>query len=123
VPTEEEEGTEKNSFCDKLDRVHQKAPMHDIKIIMGDMNEKVGKDMRAHNVGRYSLHEVSNDNGTRLIDFAVSRNISSMRFPHKDIHKETWISPDGHTKNQINHVLIDARHSSDIIDVKALQRH
>jgi hypothetical protein len=87
---------------------------------------EIGKDMRAHNVGRYSLHEVSNDNGTRLKDFAVSRNmvISSVRFSHKDIHKETWISPDGHTKNQLNHVLrymliIDARHASDIIDVKS----
>jgi hypothetical protein len=49
--------------------------------------------------------------------------ISSMRFPHKGIHKETWISPDGHTENQIDHVLIDARHASDIIDVKSLQRH
>jgi hypothetical protein len=56
---------------------------------------------------------VSNGNGTRLIDFAVSRNmvISSMRFPHNDIHKETWISPDGHTRSQIDHVLIDARHA------------
>jgi hypothetical protein len=75
APTEEEEETEKNSFNDKLDRVYQKASMHDIKIIMGHMNAKVGKDMRVHNVGRYSLHEVSNDNGTRLLDFAVSRNI------------------------------------------------
>jgi exonuclease III len=101
APTEEEEETEKNSFYDKLDRVYQKAPTHDIKIIMGDMNAKVGKDMRAHNVDRYRLHEVSNDNGMRLTDFAVSRNmvISSVRFLHKDIHKETWISPDGHTKN------------------------
>jgi hypothetical protein len=32
---------------------------------------------------------------------------------------ETWISPDGHTKNQIDHVLIDARHASDITDVKS----
>jgi hypothetical protein len=77
--------------------------MHDIKIIMGDMNVKVGKDMRVHNVGRYSLYEVSNYNGTRLTDFAVSRNmvISSVRFPHKDIHKETWISPDSHTKVKV----------------------
>jgi hypothetical protein len=85
------------------------------------MNAKVGKDLRAHNAGEHSLHEVSNDNGMRLIDFAVSKNmvISNVRFPHKDIHKETWISPDLHTKNQIDHVLIDARHASDIIDVKS----
>jgi exonuclease III len=44
APREEEE-TEKNSFYDKLDRVYQKAPTHDIKIIMGDMKAKVGKEM------------------------------------------------------------------------------
>jgi hypothetical protein len=99
-PTEEKEKTGKNSFYDKLDRVYQKAPAHYIKIIMGDMNAKVGKDLRALNAGEHSLHEVSNDNGMRLIDFEVSKNmvISSVRFPHKDIHKETWISPDGHIK-------------------------
>jgi hypothetical protein len=88
---------------------------------MRDMNAKVGKDMRDHNIGRYSLHEVSNGNGMRLIDFAVNRNmvISSVRFPHKDIHKETWITPNGHTENQIDHVLIDVRHASDIVDVKS----
>jgi hypothetical protein len=45
--------------------------------------------------------------------------ISEVRFSHKDIHKEAWISPDSHTRNQIDHVIIDARHASDIIDVRS----
>jgi hypothetical protein len=99
----------------------RRLPHMILKLSWGDMNAKVGKDMRDHNIGRYSLHEVSNGNGMRLIDFAVNRNmvISSVRFPHKDIHKETWITPNGHTKNQIDHVLIDVQHASDIIDVKS----
>jgi hypothetical protein len=85
------------------------------------MNAKVGKDMRIYNVGKHSLHKESNNNGMRLVDFSVSRNIviSITRFPHKDIHKETWMSPDSQTENQTDSVLIDARHTSDIIDVRS----
>jgi hypothetical protein len=69
---------------------------------MGDMNAKVGKDMRIHNLSR---HGESNNNGMRLTDPSISINmvISSMRFPHKDIHKEACMSPDGQTENQIDH--------------------
>ncbi|XP_039284281.1 uncharacterized protein LOC120351364 [Nilaparvata lugens] len=47
--------------------------------------------------------------------------IASTCFPHKNIHKATWKSPDGHTQNQIDHVLIDRRHASDIMDVRAFR--
>jgi hypothetical protein len=74
------------------------------------MNTKAGKDGSICNVGRHGLLEVSHYNGMRLTDFSVSRNmvISSIRFPHKHINKETWISPDGQIKNQIDPVLMDA---------------
>ena len=47
------------------------------------------------------------------IDFAAARNmvVTSTYFEHKNTHKATWESPDGRTKNQIEHVLIDGRHS------------
>jgi hypothetical protein len=101
APTEDKDEIEKNSFYDNLNRIYHKVATHDFKIIMGDMNAKVGKVSKVHNVGIHSLHEVSNDNGIKLIDFAISRNmvISSVRFPYKYIHKESWISPDGHTRN------------------------
>jgi hypothetical protein len=38
---------------------------------------------------------------------------------HKQIHLQTWHSPDGHTFNQIDHCLINGRQFSDVIDVMA----
>lgn len=38
-------------------------------------------------------------------------------FPHNRVYKVIWESPDGTKVNQIDHVLIDSRHNSDIIDV------
>jgi hypothetical protein len=39
----------------------------------------------------------------------------STYFLHKNIHKETWQSLDGVTKNQLDHVMIVGRHASSII--------
>jgi len=44
--------------------------------------------------------------------------ISSTWFPHKQIHKGTWKSPDGNTINQIDHVLVDKRYASHVLDVR-----
>jgi len=80
-----------------------KDPKYDIKIVMGDFNAKVGKEQGlTPNVGKYSLHEETNNNGWRMIDFAITKNmaISSTLFQHKRIHKETWKSLDGITSNQ-----------------------
>jgi len=58
-----------------------------------------------------------------MIQFPISKgfNIRSTKFPHKDIHKETWYSADGTTANQIDHVLISNRFRSAITDIRALR--
>jgi len=47
--------------------------------------------------------------------------IAGTLFNHKDIHKMTWRSPDGQTYNQIDHLLIDARHVSNVMDVRTFR--
>jgi hypothetical protein len=100
----------KKEFYEKLGRAYDKLPANDIRIVVGDMNTKIGKEniLRNH-AGMYSLHENTSANGNRLVNFAVSKNmlIRSTKFNHKIIHKTTWKSPDCKTDNQIDHLLID----------------
>jgi endonuclease/exonuclease/phosphatase family metal-dependent hydrolase len=95
-----------------------------MKIFVGDFNEKKGrKDILKPIIGNESLHAPSNDNGVRVVNFATSKNliVKSTTFPHRDIHKHTWTSPDGVTHNQVDHVLIDKRRHSNVSDVRSFR--
>ena len=81
-----------------------------MKSLLGDFNAKVGREnMFKLTIGNESLHQDSNDNGVRIVNFATSRNlvVKSMMFPHRGIHKHTWSFPDGKTHSQIDQILID----------------
>ncbi|XP_022196882.1 craniofacial development protein 2-like [Nilaparvata lugens] len=124
APTNESDEHIKDQFYERLENVYKNTPEHDVKLILGDFNAKLGKEAcHRPTIGPYSLHDESNENGLRMIDFAGDNNmtISSTCFKHKDIQKITWASPDGTTKNQIDHVMIDRRQCSDILDVRSVR--
>jgi hypothetical protein len=51
-----------------------------MKILLGDFNAKVGrKDIVKPTIGNESLHEISNDNGVRVVNFATSKNLNIVR--------------------------------------------
>lgn len=68
-----------------------------IWIVLGDINAKIGREHTFKpTIGLHSLHEITNDNGMKLINLATSKGftIISTVFPHKDIYKCTWKSLD-----------------------------
>jgi hypothetical protein len=61
-----------------------------MKILLGDFSAKVGKeDIFKTTIGNESLHEISNSNGVRVVNFATSNNliVKSTLFPLRNIHK------------------------------------
>ncbi|RNL66056.1 hypothetical protein D7I40_24495, partial [Citrobacter sp. MH181794] len=121
APTEDKEELVKDQFYQTLERIYDALPNYDIKMVLGDLNAKVGREtIYKEIVGTHSLHETSNDNGKRFIEFATSKNalISSTSFPRKDIYKATWRSPNGQTNNQIDHVAIEKKGATNIMDVR-----
>jgi hypothetical protein len=47
-----------------------------MKIVLRDFSAKVGReDIFKQTIGNESLHEISNNNGVRLLNFATSKNL------------------------------------------------
>ena len=100
---------------------------NDMFVVMGGLNAKVGNNNtnREEVMGKFGVG-VMNDNGERLCDFCSTNGfiITGTIFPHKDIHKLTWRSPDGRTVHQIDHVLVNGnmRTSIHISDTRVMRR-
>ena len=94
---------------------------HDMLIVMGDKNAKVGNNNWAYEsvMGKHGLGQ-RNDNGERLCDMCNMNElvITGTLFPHKTILKVTWVSPGGNTMNQIDHVLISRRFRNSVKDTR-----
>jgi len=124
APSKEKSDESKDSFYEDLEQVFDHFPKYRMKILIGDFNAKVGREnIFKSTTGNESVHQDSNDNGVRLVNFATSKNlvVKSTMFPHRNIHKYTWTSPDGNTHNQIDHILIERRRQSSILDVRSFR--
>jgi hypothetical protein len=58
-----------------------------MKILLGDFSAKVGReDIFKPTIGNESLHEISNYNGVKLVNFTMSKNfrVKNMMFPHRN---------------------------------------
>jgi exonuclease III len=69
--TEDKIDDVKDSFYDELERVFDKFPKYYMKILLGDFNANVGReDIFKPTIGNEDLHEISNDNGAMVVNFA-----------------------------------------------------
>jgi hypothetical protein len=123
APSGDKSDDSKDSFYEEMEQVFDNFPRYHMKILLGDLNAKVGREnIFKPTIGNESLHQDSNDNRVR-INFATSKNlvVKSTVFPHRNIHKHTWTSPDGQTQNLTDHILIDRRWDSSILDARSFR--
>ena len=75
-PSEDKSDDSKDSFYEELEQVFDHFPGCHMKILLGDFNAKVGREnIFKPTIGNESLHQDSNDNGVRIVNFATSKNL------------------------------------------------
>ena len=93
APTNEAEDEANETFYDQLQMTLDVVPRHDMLLEMGDWNAKVGARQEGESgiVGQHGLNCERNDNGDRFVTFCAFKSlaITSIMFPHKDVHTGT----------------------------------
>ncbi|XP_043862226.1 craniofacial development protein 2-like [Drosophila santomea] len=120
APTEDAKDDTKDDFYTALTATLSKTRQGDINILMGDFDAKVGPNntglrsvMGQHGTG------TRNDNEERLVELCqlFQLVIGGTIFPHKDVHKYSWTSSSGSTRNQIDHICISRKWRHSLLDV------
>jgi hypothetical protein len=74
------------------------------------------EDIFQPTIGNESLNEISNDNGIRVVNFAISKNLTV-----KSTMFHIATSPDGKTCKHIGHILIN-RQSFSVFYVRSFRK-
>jgi hypothetical protein len=93
-----------------------------MNILLGDFNAKLGREnIFKLTTENESLHEINNDNGVRVVNFAKTKILIVKRtmFQYRNIDEYACTSIKGKSHNQSDHILIDERRHSSIIDVRS----
>ena len=121
APTNNHEDEQKDNFYLQLEGVLSELKDKDMNILTGDFNAKVGTDNTGYEeiMGKHGLGDM-NENGERFAELCGAYNlvIGGSIFPHRRIHKATWISPDQTTENQIDHICISKKFRRSLVDVR-----
>jgi exonuclease III len=124
APTEEAATDKKEAFYSQLDGVLARIPRRDVVMLMGDLNARVGSanEDLDHIMGKHGVGNM-NENGSLFVELCGNHGlkIGGTLFPHKECHKNTWLSNDHVTTAQLDHVCISSRWSKSLLDVRVLR--
>ena len=120
APTSESTEDDIESFYDNLDTAKAHCKSHEIILVMGDLNAKVGKGQSNETTGKYGLGK-QNDRGDRWVEWCNRNNqiITNTWFEQHPRRLWTWRSPGGDIKNQIDYITINKRFKNAIKDAKS----
>lgn len=124
APTSDHSDEEVEEFYSQIEDLIKKLPKHELLILMGDFNAKVGKGKEGKHIGPCGLG-VRNARGETLSMFASEHDLVIMNTFYKlpDRRLYTWKSPrdDGEIsiiRNQIDYILVNQRYRNSFTSVK-----
>ncbi|XP_073820464.1 uncharacterized protein [Musca autumnalis] len=117
APTADKSKEEVEEFYEDIKYLMNMTKHHEITIVQGDFNAKVGQDIVPGITGKHGLGE-RNERGSRMIQFCQEHNmkITNTMFSLPPRRLYTWKSPQDRpthiVRNQIDYILINKRYSS-----------
>lgn len=123
APTADKSDQEIETFYEELREALQTTKNHELTIILGDFNAKVGQGEVENCVGKFGLGQ-RNERGDRLVEFCQTENLiitnTFFKLPNRRLY--TWKSPAdgirGIVRNQIDFILIKERYKNSVKSVK-----
>ena len=124
APTEDKCDADKDTFYDNLQKCTLYAPPHNVLILTGDLNARLGLDSHLTNpraIDNHTYHDKTDDNGNRLVNYCEACNIRSTqtRFPQPKARAWTWLHPNGRSTAQLDHILINGKWINSIRNARA----
>ena len=124
APTNGAEEEKKDDFYQQLQAVLDRRGAKELTILLGDFNAKIGMDSTGYEdiMGTHGLGQM-NENGERFADLCALNQlvIGGSIFPHKRVHKATWISPKHVTENQTDHICTRTKYNVRLLRNKDTQ--
>ncbi|XP_071138657.1 craniofacial development protein 2-like [Mytilus edulis] len=120
APTNNADENDKDNFYNTFNGIIIQQKDKDLTVLMGDFNAKIGNSNMGYeqSMGNHGLGQM-NENGEQFAEICANNKfvIGGSIFPHKRIHKATWVSPDHVTENQIDHFCISNKFRRSFQDV------
>jgi len=115
APTESASRSSKEDFYSQLEALILTCGKSDLVLVLGDFNAVSGTSRLPGGdsvLGPWGSGQ-PNDNSDLLLAFCRSHRLSitGSWFRRKDIHRLSWLSNDGHTKKEIDHILTSKRNA------------
>ncbi|XP_029162270.1 craniofacial development protein 2-like [Nylanderia fulva] len=119
APTADAPDEEMEIFYEQIKEMLKLTKKHDMNIIMGDFNSRIGKERYEDLVGPFGLG-IRNERGERLVQFCQEEDMrvtnTWYQLPPRRLY--TWRSPrdspENISRNQIDFILINKRFGSSI---------
>ena len=108
--TKHEEEEKVEEFYRDVMKAKEQCKPHDITLIMGDLNAKLGSERVEDVVGPFGLGN-RNERGDRLAEWCVENEQVVMNTFFKQPPRRTWtsMSPGDRTRNQIDYITVNKR--------------